>query len=820
VLYEIWREPIRWLSLEAQLDDLEASVLKTLVPDINRLLERDVPDAPELDAQSAQDRLLNVIENLIRSQQHPLVIILEDLHWISSESLKVLSRLIRGIENLPILIVASYRDDEAPKLPNQLPFMQVIKLHRLPPDDIAALSESMLGEAGRAEHIVEFLNRETEGNVFFIVEVVRTLAEEAGTLHDIAHKTLPQSVFAGGMQRIVQRRLNRVPKDAHLLLQAMAVAGRRLDLRLLQTVKNQHPDIYSRYLETWLEVCSNAAVLEVQDGEWRFAHDKLREGLLANLSPDETRRINRQVAEALEVLYADNPAYAAALADHWYKADESPKAIHYLDLAGAQAVASFANQEAIMYLARAQELDEAVPTRDNLLRRAYRESLLGQACLGAGRLEDSRTHLRKALALLKQPIPPSKRRLILSLLGQVAVQIEHRLIPSRLARFDEAGGADLLEAARIYEKMAELFYFQGDDVSTLYCSIRTLNMAERVEPSPELARAYGNLTVATGLVGLHNLSKVYHQRAQDIVARIDNIQTQSRVMSRTALAASGRGELSIADPLIRRSVELAEQIGDPRQWGEANAIYLNILYLQGKFEQSRHLCAQLLEHGTRRGDSQHRHWGMMWGMMNALALDLVDEAEALSLQALEYLAESSIPKLDEILERGFIALVWLRRGRLEEARGMVDRAFPLGVIIPHASSFAQCEAFASKAQVYLTLLDLTPEPDPRLLAEAQGGVRVIQAYAKRFAIGEPRAGKLAGWLEIHQGNPGKAHAIWEKALARALEFQLPYEQAHLHYQIGRHLPKGDPHRREHLQQAVELYTRLGNPYRAGLAEME
>src|SRR5690606_41479167 len=102
-----------------------------------------------------------------------------------------------------------------------------LKLNRSPPVSIHELGASVLGQAARRAEVVDLLQRETVGNVFFIVEVVRTLAEAAGHLALIGVSSLPDSVFAGGMQNVIQRRLDHLPADAHPLLQFSAVAGRQ-----------------------------------------------------------------------------------------------------------------------------------------------------------------------------------------------------------------------------------------------------------------------------------------------------------------------------------------------------------------------------------------------------------------------------------------------------------------------------------------------------------------------------------------------------------------------------------------------------------------
>ena len=299
--YDLWHDPIRWLILVANPDDRQASILKTLVPDIATLLNRtSVPDAPEVTPQAAYARLLLAIEGLFRAIEQPTLLILEDLHWADSESLTVLARLIAHGSKLPMLIVGSYRDDESPNLPVLLPGASIIHLNRLTVEETGKLAEAMLGAAGRNTNLMRLLQHETEGNAFFLVEVVRALAEETGQLAEIGSSPLPPRVLTGGVQGVIQRRLNRVPPAAQPLLQAAAVIGRQLDVDVIREVLGADK---KASIDRWLSDCADAAVLEVQEGRWRFAHNKLREGVLTELTPAVLRDQARKVALGLDTGY-------------------------------------------------------------------------------------------------------------------------------------------------------------------------------------------------------------------------------------------------------------------------------------------------------------------------------------------------------------------------------------------------------------------------------------------------------------------------------------------------------------------------------------
>ncbi|MDX2078526.1 MAG: tetratricopeptide repeat protein [bacterium] len=335
VPYRQWREPMRRLALSTALTDIEASILKDIVPDIGDLIGRDVPDVTRIEGNPGQQRLILTMLDIIARQKTPVLLLLEDLQW-ASESLQPLRQLLPLVVNLPIMVVGTYRDDERPHLPEELDGINTLKLNRLRLADIEALSESMLGQTGRQPEIISLLQRETEGNAFFIVEVVRALAEDAGQLNMVGVVTLPEKVMAGGIEAVIKRRLDRVPKIARHLLNCAAVLGRQIDMSVMENLSHAQP--YSFDLNTWLTLCNEAAVLEVHNGRWQFAHDKLRESLLAQISADERPRLHREVAQAIEAIYKDNAMFAEALAEHWYVAGDGVKTAQYACIAGEQAL--------------------------------------------------------------------------------------------------------------------------------------------------------------------------------------------------------------------------------------------------------------------------------------------------------------------------------------------------------------------------------------------------------------------------------------------------------------------------------------------------
>jgi len=321
--YQLWRDVLPSLLTSIDLSDLEVGILKSILPNIGQILHREASNPPSLEGKAEQDRLSFAIADVFKRQKQTVVLIFEDLQW-TIESLAPLKHLLQILDSLRLMIIGTYRSDERPDLPEDLAGMQVLALPRLGTAEITQLSASMLGERGTDEHIIELLQRETQGNVFFMVEVVRSLAEEAGRLQDIGKYDLPAQVITGGIQRILQRRLQRVPYEYQPLLKLAAVAGRFIDQTLLPNLAPSTMD-----LNDWFYRCSALAIIDVQDGQWRFGHDQLRDSLIATLSDIERVATHRQVAVALETTYPNDPGYAQVLAEHWYQAQDIPRAVKY-----------------------------------------------------------------------------------------------------------------------------------------------------------------------------------------------------------------------------------------------------------------------------------------------------------------------------------------------------------------------------------------------------------------------------------------------------------------------------------------------------------
>ncbi len=820
--YEVWREPLRRLALAANLDDEEAGVLKSLVPDIGLLLERDIPDAPEFDAQATQGRLLSTVTNILKRHEQPMVILLENLHLADVESLMLLQWLSQIVAWLPVMIVGSFQDDERPELAKFLPEMNLVKLRRLSDQAIADLSESLLGSIGRRDKIVELLQRETEGNPLFVVEVVRTLAEEAGQLDKIGSMVLPEHVFSGGVRRIVERRLSRVPEDSWPLLRFAAVAGSQLDLQMLRVLSP------TTNLDQWLTGCANLGIFELDDEQWHFSHDKLRQGILVNLDAQQMQDHHRQIAATIESLATSQSNQAAILAYHWGEAQDKAKERYYSAIAGENALRSGAYQTAVTYLTRALDLGAlAAPSQQDSktrVRRAYLMRLLAGAYYGAGELAKSREEQEAALQLLGYPMPNTRASLVAGTLEQTLLQVPHQFLPSRTAKPSQDKRAVLFEATMGYQQLVQLCFFSGEPLALIHAALRSLNLVESLGDVPPAiyAQALADMGTATAFIPIHSRAETYYQRARTMVQDLPEATTVSWVLQLAATYDMTTGQWARALESLNRAVEIADRIGHRRRWQESSTMLAIALAYTGDFARAAQIRNDISTAIRRSSSPSSRAGILLFQAESALLLGQINEALPLLDEVAEMLGDNAAP-MPKMRLHALNALTTLYIGENEVARQAADQALQ-EITKSQLRSIYLLSAYSAVASVYVALWEvnsLQSSPATRDLAErTQQAWDVLQKNARVYPISQPGIWRLRGLIDWLSGNQDRAKKAWQRSLQFAEQFSMPFEQGLAHYEIGRHLDTQDPDRKTHLAQALAIFEKLGALYQLARTKME
>src|SRR5206468_1381269 len=224
----------------------------------------------------------------------------------------------------------------------------------------------LLGEAGatQASPLRQFILEKTEGNPFFMEEIVQTLREQ-GLLNVGAQHAAPLPTdlhIPTTVQGVLAARIDRLPPDEKALLQTLAVIGKEFSLSLLKQVVGQSEDDplgQLSHLQTSEFIYERPAFPDV---EYTFKHALTQEVAYNSLLVERRKVVHERAAKAIEEVYRSKlDDHYSELAHHYTRSGNTEKAVDYLQRAGQQAVQRSANAEAITHLTTALELLKTLP---------------------------------------------------------------------------------------------------------------------------------------------------------------------------------------------------------------------------------------------------------------------------------------------------------------------------------------------------------------------------------------------------------------------------------------------------------------------------
>jgi DNA-binding CsgD family transcriptional regulator len=302
------------------------------------------------------------------SGAQPLVLVLDNLHWADRTSLLLLEFLAQEIDEGNLLVLGTYRDTELThrhhlsqtlgELARQPSFHRVT-LRGLSEEEVAQFLEANSGFSPHTD-LVRAVYSQTEGNPLFTTQVVQLMAQE-GVLKSEALEGQHQwdIRIPGGIYDAIGRRLDRLSEDCNRVLAIASVIGREFELRLLEQLESnisfssQHSPAGKGLLEA-LEEALTAKVLEElpqEAGRCQFSHVLIQQTLVQRLSAVRRARLHQRIGEALEEHYGSEVrSHAAELAYHFAQAEmaiSTEKLVNYALLAGEQALATYAHEEAL-----------------------------------------------------------------------------------------------------------------------------------------------------------------------------------------------------------------------------------------------------------------------------------------------------------------------------------------------------------------------------------------------------------------------------------------------------------------------------------------
>ena len=513
------------------------------------------------------------------SAARPIVMVIEDLHWIDHASAAYVAALIESLAGARIMLVTTYRQEYRPAW-LQRSYVTQMTLQPLSPEESRRALQSVLAGEPVAPGVEEIILARAEGNPFFLEELARTLTEQQGA----APTAVP-----GTVQEVLLARLERLAEDERDMLQAASVLGRDFSPALLQAVTGGGP-VRPRLAplldaEFLYEAAAGAETLFV------FRHALTQHVAYESLPPARRQGLHAAAAQALESAHAGRPDDALdQIAFHYGASHVHDKAVHYLMRCAARSAARYANVEAATLLEQALSHAERLPAGPDADR-----TMLGLV-------------FRQAHAL--------------GLLGQFQKILERLVTEApRVARLDDAA-----LSARYYFWLGRTFSIMGQRGRATESGRRSLAEAERAGDEELIGSAQYVLAYECYWSG-HLEEGVGH--AREAVAHLEKGGDRYWLaMAYWVLALNNgpMGEWEASLGALARMEAIADATSDPKLQSAAAWTAGSVHGLRGDWEQGVEIA--------RRGLAQSPNplnTALAMGFLGAIYLEKGDTHEAISL---------------------------------------------------------------------------------------------------------------------------------------------------------------------------------------------
>jgi len=374
------------------------------------------------------------------SRHQPLLVVIEDLHWIDHSSEDLLASMVNGLPGAAVLFVVTYRPGYEPPWVNKS-FATQLSLPPLSDEDSLRVAHSVLPGVSLPADLALMILSKAEGNPFFLEELALSIQDREGPASGLA---VPDTV-----QGVLLSRIGRLAETEQSLLQSAAVIGKDVPLLILAAVAELPEETLGQALRHLSTAEFLYEVNSFPEVKYRFRHALTHEVAYESLRPARRRLLHARIVRAIEALHPDHALEDVdRLAHHAARGELWDEAVVYSRRAGATAAARSAHPQAVAYLEQALEALRHLPeTRDTIelaidLRFELRNSLhpLGDP-------ERILAHLREAEGFAKTLDDP--RRL-----------------------------------ARVFSFMTQYFRLMGDSDRAVESAVQALALAERLHDAP------------------------------------------------------------------------------------------------------------------------------------------------------------------------------------------------------------------------------------------------------------------------------------------------------------------------------------------------
>ena len=767
------------------------------------------PSAIHADAGTERQRLFDALAALLAelASGSPLLLVFDDLQWADSATLQLLRHLMRAPQPRRTMFLGTYRDaelDDGHPLPDLIASLRregmltLVPLDGLARDEVAELVAA-LGAAAPPSDFVAALHGETDGNPFFVEEVVRHIGESGVGLEDAG---VPE-----GVREVTSRRIARLPASAREAMQVACVIGREFDFGLLEALGPLSGD----ELVAALDEAVDARVLREVDGRvgrYAFAHALVRATLYDGLSSLRRARLHSRVGETILARHRDDlDPWLPQLALHFGRAApvEGPaRAIDFALAAGRRADRQLAWEEAAQHYRGALRARRA--TSDGRDRTGGELLLaLGASEERAG-LEGARESFAQALAIARElgdEVLLARASLGVagpwSTLGredpEVVAVLEHAI--------GELGEEDSPLRARLLARLSLELYYAGQPERRMALSEEAVAIARRTGDPATLASALDARHYV--LWRPENVEERLEVAAElrRIAAESGDLELELEGAGWTVVDLLELGDVAGADVQIDAAAALAAVVHRPLYLWWTSLFRCTRAQIAGAFDEAERLANETLAIGQREHAENALHYYAM-AMFNLRReqgrLGEVEDAVARFIELYP-----AIPAW-----RCTQALMHVELGRLEQAREVFEAIAEPGFdALPRDANWLI--ALTVLAEVCATLGDAERARELYALLAPHGGRNVIVG---RAATCNGCASRLLGMLAGVLGE-------WDEAERRFFEAREMHirmgarpwlartELAWAEMLLARAEPGDDVGARERLTEAIVIADALG-----------
>ena len=832
--YYAWR-PVFASLLGLSADALDATTQEQIVreqiagvPEIERMapllssvLPIAIPDNEVTAGMSGEVREDNTTMLLTRilsrcTAVDPVLLCVEDAHWLDSNSWALLQEVVRSVPRLLALITtrpigaagseSEYADLLAPAS------SQLVRLTSLSADHTAALIGQRLGVTDVPPALSRFVEDRVAGHPYFCEALIKTMQESgivrvsdgAAVVGELEGLDVPATV-EGAVLSLVDR----LTPQQQLSLKVAAVVGRTFSGR---AVSEAYPVKSGREnVPEDLRTLATLDLISPEDSEaepsYTFRHEIAREVAYELLTTSQRRPLHRAVAEWFERSYSSEELepHCALLAHHWSRADDPARAMTYLERAGRQALRGGAFREAGLFYS--QLIAQAEPGQET--RQALWEKGMATANYFLGDFELSRALLEQALARLDRPVPKGRWSLTRGLAATAAQQLAHLALPARALDRRRAEKAVLDEAVDCYKVLGQISYLDGESpAELLYLELAGLNLGEQAGSSPQLARALANGAGVVSLFNLRRLADRYTARAVRMAAQEGHTAALAYVWNLSALIEAQRGNWRRGIAASDRALELFGEIGEynfeAELWQTRSALHI----CRGDFRGAEVCWRRTRELAARNANPQLESWSLLDEVQTQLGRGETEAAAAALERALAI--ETAPSDGGTLIEKHYsTAATRQRQGRRAEALQAADAVLAM-VTARVPSGFHWADFTAGAVEVYLELLRSAREPGERAALDRRAGrgIKVLARIGWTFHGVRPRRWLLVGMLEFERGHSDAAARAWRKAEAIATTMEIDYDAARARLEIAGHGLAGPDDDAQRIE-ALQALERLG-----------